>query len=116
MARCLQRPHGGVQNDWVIPVRKTLVSLAFLLVMPTPTMAIELPCNFAVQNWFNGSQDTCPLFGAGMQKATPKPRTFKKKVDTCDSESGCEEECRSNTCRSGRNTGRLGAANSLHLK
>lgn len=37
-----------------------------------PSMAGQtLPCNPAVQNWANGSGDTCPMFGGGMQRPSP---------------------------------------------
>lgn len=53
-------------------MKMLMLSAAALVVAATTASAGQkLPCNPAVQNWANGSGDTCPDFGAGMQKPSP---------------------------------------------
>ena len=61
-------------------------SLGAMALMAASTLAAPtLPCNPAVQNWANGSGDTCPVFGAGGQKNTTR-KTLREDDHDCEEE------------------------------
>lgn len=60
-----------------------IATLLASAIIASPLMAApKLTCNPAVQNWENGSGITCPDFGAGAQKADPRPPRHKPKDDS----------------------------------
>ena len=53
-------------------MKMMIVASLLAICFAAPSMAGQtLPCNPAVQNWANGSGDTCPMFGGGMQRPSP---------------------------------------------
>ena len=72
-----------INGQGKLTMKTIIASLFASAIIATPLMAApNLPCNPAVQNWANGSGDTCPDFGAGAQKDTPRAVRHKPKDDT----------------------------------
>ncbi len=50
-------------------LKPLILTTAFIATLAGNAHAITIPCNPAVQNWQNGSQNTCPSVGSGTQRA-----------------------------------------------
>ncbi len=46
-------------------MKRILIAIPVIFFSVTSAHALEQGCNRAVQNWQNGSQDTCPVADAG---------------------------------------------------
>lgn len=48
-------------------MKRVLFAASFIALSSSASFALEPGCNHAIQNWQNGSQDTCPVADAGNQ-------------------------------------------------